>query len=139
MTQKIIYATPEGGVAIVHPTGEVSINELVAKVVPAGVDFEIVDQSKIPSDRFFRNAWVKGDCCVEHDLDKCKAIGHDIRRAKRAEEFAPHDEVIMKQIPGVDAKNAEAARTEIRAKYAKIQDEIEAADSPEAIKAVLES
>jgi hypothetical protein len=33
------------------------------------------------------------------NLDKAKAIGHDKRRAMRAEEFKPHDEVIMKQIP----------------------------------------
>ncbi len=36
------------------------------------------------------------------NLDKAKQIGHDIRRQKRAEEFAPLDEKIMKQIPGID-------------------------------------
>jgi hypothetical protein len=79
-----------------------------------------------------------GDCCIKHDLDKCKALGHDMRRAKRAEEFAPHDEVIMKQIPGADAEAAEAARQEIRDKYAAIQDAINAAATPEDIKAALE-
>jgi hypothetical protein len=72
------------------------------------------------------------------DIDKAKAIGHDMRRAARAEEFKPHDEVIMKQIPGVDAQAAEAARQAIRDKYAAIQTQIDAATTPEEIKAALE-
>jgi hypothetical protein len=71
------------------------------------------------------------------NLDKAKAIGHDKRRAARAEEFAPHDEVIMKQIPGADAVAAEEARAIIRAKYEAMQDEIDAATSPDEIKAAL--
>lgn len=72
------------------------------------------------------------------NIDKAKAIGHDMRRAARAEEFKPHDEVIMKQIPGVDAQAAEAARQAIREKYAEMQDNIDAATTPEEIKAALE-
>ena len=71
------------------------------------------------------------------NLDKAKQIGHDKRRAARAEEFKPHDEVIMKQIPGADAVAAEEARAIIRAKYDAMQDEIDAATSPDEIKAAL--
>jgi hypothetical protein len=73
------------------------------------------------------------------NLDKAKAIGHDKRRAMRAEEFKPYDEVIMKQIPGADHMTAEASRQAIRDKYALIQDVIEGASSPEEIKTALES
>jgi len=135
--KRIIYQNESGGVSVIHPTGELSIEEVAAKDVPEGVAYEIVEDDAIPADRFFRNAWVMGDCCVEHDLDKCKALGHDIRRQQRAEEFAPHDEVIMKQIPGKDAAAAEEARQEIRDKYAAIQDEIDAAASPDEIKVAL--
>jgi hypothetical protein len=134
---KIIYTNNEGGVSVIHPTGELSIEEVAAKDVPEGVPYEIVEDDAIPSDRTFRGAWVMGDCCIDHDLDKCKALGHDMRRAKRAEEFAPHDEVIMKQIPGADATAAEEARQEIRDKYAVVQDEINSAASPDEIKAAL--
>ena len=79
-----------------------------------------------------------GDCCVDHDLDKCKEIGHDIRRTKRAEEFAPYDEVIAKQIPGVSAAEAEASRQLIRDKYIEMQDNINASSTPEQIKSSLE-
>ena len=134
---RIIYPTPEGGVAVIIPTGELPIEEVAAKDVPEGVPYEIVDEADIPSDRYFRNAWVMGDCCVEHDLDKCKEIGHDRRRQQRAEEFKPYDEVIAKQIPGADAATAEEARQAIRDKYADMQDAIDAAGNPEAIKAAL--
>lgn len=71
------------------------------------------------------------------NVDKAKTITHEIRRAKRAEEFAPHDEVIMKQIPGVDATAAEAARAEIRAKYDTIQANIDAATDADALKTII--
>jgi len=58
------------------------------------------------------------------NMTKAKDIAHDMRRAKRAEEFAPHDEVIMKQIPGADATAAEAARVAIRTKYEGVQTDI---------------
>ena len=131
---RIIYPNPDGSVAVIIPTESV---ELALKDVPEGVPYEIVDATEIPSDRFFRAAWVMGDCCIDHDLDKCKAIGHTMRRAARAEEFAPHDEVIAKQIPGVDAAAAEEARQEIRERYAVMQEAIEAAADPEAIKTAL--
>ena len=134
--KRIIYQNETGGVSIIIPTESV---ELALKDVPEGVPYEIVDEADIPSDRYFRNAWVMGDCCVEHDLDKCKEIGHDRRRQQRAEEFAPYDEVIMKQIPGADAVEAEAKRQEIRDKYALIQDVIEGASTPDEIKTALEA
>jgi len=132
---KIIYPTPEGGVAVIIPAESV---EAALKDVPAGVDYEIVPEDAIPGDRFFRNAWVKGDCCVDLDLDRCKAVGHDIRRQKRAQEFAPHDEVIAKQIPGKDQAQAEEARQVVRDKYAAMQVAIDEAATPDEIKAALE-
>ena len=133
-TSRIIYQSESGGVAVVVPTESV---ELALKDVPEGVAYEIVDASEVPTDRTFRGAWVMGDCCVEHDLERCRQIGHQHRRAARAEEFAPHDELIAKQIPGADAAAAEAARQEIRDRYALMQDAIDAAEDPAAIKAAL--
>lgn len=135
--KRIIYQNETGGVSIIIPTGELSIEEVAAKDVPEGVAYEIVDKADIPSDRYFRNAWVMGDCCVEHDLDKCKEIGHDRRRQQRAEEFKPYDDVIAKQIPGADAAEAETKRQEIRERYAVMQDAIDAAVTPDEIKTAL--
>lgn len=74
---------------------------------------------------------------IRINLDKAKAIGHGIRRQERAKEFAPLDEVIMKQIPGNDYNQAEAERQSIREKYAVIQQQIDAASTPDEIKKVL--
>lgn len=71
------------------------------------------------------------------NIDKAKNIAHDMRRSARAEEFKPLDEVIMKQIPGVDVQQVEIARQAIRDKYAVVQAEIDAASTPEEIKAAL--
>lgn len=71
------------------------------------------------------------------NLDKAKDIAHDKRRAARAEEFKPYDEVIMKQIPGNDQTQAEAARQAIRDKYATMQEQMDAAQTPEELKALL--
>jgi hypothetical protein len=57
MNQRIIYPNDDGGVAIVIPTGELSIEEVIAKDVPQGKPYKIVDVADIPTDRTFRNAW----------------------------------------------------------------------------------
>ena len=71
------------------------------------------------------------------NIEKAKQIAHDMRRAARATEFAPHDEVIAKRIPGVAEAEAEAARAAIRVKYATMQTEIDAATTPDEIKVAL--
>ena len=73
------------------------------------------------------------------NLTKAKTIAHDVRRAKRAEAFAPFDEVIMKQIPGADATAAEVSRAAVRTKYATVQTNIDAAADVAALKTVVES
>lgn len=57
--KRIIYPTPEGGVAVIIPAPEcgLTIEEIAAKDVPAGKPFKIVAASDIPEDRTFRNAW----------------------------------------------------------------------------------
>ena len=137
-TSRIIFQNESGGVSVIIPTGELPIEEVAAKDVPEGVAYEIVEDDAIPSDRFFRNAWVANGAAVDIDLDKAKDIGHDIRRTQREAEFKPFDDIIAKQIPGADAVEAEEARQAIRFKYALIQDVIEAAETPDEIKSALE-
>jgi len=74
---------------------------------------------------------------IKVNMDKAKEIAHEKRRAARAEEFAPHDEVIAKQIPGVSAEEAEAARQAIRTKYEAIQTAMDAATTADELKALL--
>jgi hypothetical protein len=51
---RIIYKTPEGGVAVIIPANTI---EASIKDIPQGVAYAIVDVTEIPSDRTFRNAW----------------------------------------------------------------------------------
>jgi hypothetical protein len=71
------------------------------------------------------------------NLTKAKILGHEKRRAMRAEEFKPYDELIMKQIPGSSASEAEAKRQEIRQKYVDMQDMIDAAQNTQEIRNAL--
>jgi hypothetical protein len=71
---------------------------------------------------------------ININVNKAKNIAHDIRRAKRAEEFAPLD--IQATIPS-QASAAESARQVVRDKYAAMQTQINSASTPEEIKTAL--
>ncbi len=51
MSKRIIYQTPEGGVAVIIPSDEAlatySINQIAKKDVPAGLAYKIVDVADI--------------------------------------------------------------------------------------------
>ena len=134
---KIIFQNADGGVSVVHPTGEVPIEDLPARL--GLTDYEIVDDDVIPTDRTFRNAWRKDGTSVVENLAAAKGIAHETRRAKRDEEFKPHDDLIAKQIPGADTDAAEASRAAIRTKYATMQTAIDAATTTAEIKVALDS
>jgi hypothetical protein len=59
--KRIIYPTPDGGVAVLVPSPEYlqdhTMEDLAAKDVPEGAEYTIVDTADIPEDRTFRNAW----------------------------------------------------------------------------------
>lgn len=74
---------------------------------------------------------------IRINVDKAKTVAHNIRRAARAEEFAPHDKAIAAQIPGTDQVAIEAARQAIRDKYAAMQTAIDEATTAEQIKEAL--
>ena len=55
---KIIYQTDDG-IAIITPAPNCSLTDAqtAAKDVPTGSAYKIVEDSYVPSDRTFRNAW----------------------------------------------------------------------------------
>ena len=69
------------------------------------------------------------------NVDKAKGIAHEVRRAKRTEEFAPLD--VKATIPS-EAVAAEEARAAIRAKYEGVQANIDAAADVAALKTIFE-
>lgn len=74
MTQVIIFTNSNGNVSVCVPTGELPIEDVLAKDAPAGAI--IVDDSTLPQgdDAQFFDAWVLNGTTVSVDLDKAKAI-----------------------------------------------------------------
>ncbi len=101
----------------------------------------VVDTDQFPGgngftyDKLFRNAFKHGGGNrIDVDLPKAKLITHDKRRAKRAVELAPLD--VEATIPS-RAAQAETRRQVIRDKYALLQTEIDAAPTPDQLKAII--
>ena len=72
MTQAIIFTNDNGGVSICIPTGELPIEEVLAKDCPAGAI--IVDNSELPTDNEYFNAWELVDGKVVVNETKKQAI-----------------------------------------------------------------
>ena len=78
---KIIYTASNGTVSVIHPTGDVS-NAI--KDVPSGKSYKIVDDSVIPSDRSFRDAWVQDNETIKEDITKARELHKNrIRDARK--------------------------------------------------------
>ena len=73
MTQVIIYQNSTGGVSVCVPTGELPINEVLAKDCPAGAI--IVDDSTLPqgADAQFFDAWELNGSTVTVNFAKAQA------------------------------------------------------------------
>ena len=54
--KKIIFPN-ETGIAVITPSGDLSLEETALKDVPSGVKYKIIDSTDLPADRDFRNAW----------------------------------------------------------------------------------
>jgi len=74
MSQVIIFTNSNGGVSVTVPTGELSINEVLAKDCPAGA--QIVEDSALPqgADAQFFDAWELADGQVSVNFEKARAI-----------------------------------------------------------------
>ena len=108
---KIIYKTATG-IAIIHPTGELSIEEVAAKDVPAGVPYRIVNDDEVPSDRTFRNA-LKYDLTV--DMTKAVVITQDRLRAERKPLMDAQDVLFQRALEsGADTKDIVAEKNRLR-------------------------
>ena len=53
----IIYPNGNGGICLIMPMSDLSIEEVARKDVPAGVPYLIVDANQVPADHTFFSAW----------------------------------------------------------------------------------
>lgn len=138
---KVVYTTSEGYIAILTPSQELidsdDFEELLTKDIPEGVTTYTVEDSELPTQTTFRDAWkIKGKkkITIELDLDKAKELTHQVRRQARALELKQYD--IEATVPSL-SEQAEADRQVIRDKYATIQDNIDNAEDVESLEIIL--
>ncbi len=108
MTQVITYPTADG-IAVVYPTGELPIEDVIARDVPEGVPATIMNSEDLP-DRYFRAAWKfhpsKG---ADVDVEKAKDVQRNHWRKLREPKLAALDIEVMKAVERGDAKKRGAA------------------------------
>ena len=85
---RIIYQTEQGLVVLI-PSGNLDISEVARKDVPANVNYWIVEDNEIPSDREFRNAWELDENIGEPDG---QGIGAEAWFAEQTQEEEVVDE-----------------------------------------------
>ena len=110
---KIIYTNSDGTVSIITPAGDV--NDAI-KDVPSGLSYEIVEDSVIPTDRSFRNAWKQNSKTIETDMTKAKEIHKDKIRIARTPKLAELDIEFQK------ALETSSSTTDIVAKKQALRD-----------------
>ena len=85
--QVIIYQNPQAdNVCVCVPTGEISIQEVLAKDCPSGAT--IVDSATLPQDNTYFDAWRLVDGVVVVDLEAAKVIGTNSLNAWAAQTAA---------------------------------------------------
>ena len=75
--KRIIYPNDNGGICVLipSPNTKLTIEQLALKDVPAGKPYKIIDESEVPTDRTFRDAWEYNFTSPE-SIDGF-GIGHD--------------------------------------------------------------
>ena len=79
-TKRIIWTEPSGQVAVLYPILPV---EDCVKDVPSGLSYHIVEDSEIPKDTVFEEAWKIVDGKIEMDIAKAREVHKEnIRNAR---------------------------------------------------------
>jgi hypothetical protein len=115
MTQVIIFTNDNGGVSTCIPTGEISIEAVLAKDVPEGKGARIVNISDLPRDDDFYNAWEMDSTSVTVNLDKAKELTKKRLRAERESLLAAQDVAFQRALEsGVNTTAIVAEKQRLR-------------------------
>lgn len=155
--KRIVYTRPDGGVSIVVPApkarrkGESEAEfmaRLRAKVVPAdATDVSVCEESDVPSDRTFRNAWCRATAVSDPawrlgavigvDRAKAEQLHMDRIRRVRDRELAKLDIEYQR----ADERGDASAKADVAARKQWLRDipqtfDLSKAQTPEALKAM---
>lgn len=132
MAKRIIYENNKGGVSIVVPVID-DMDAVIRKCVPEGASYEVIEGASIPSDRNFRNAWIKNGKVIEVDMPKARLIHMDCLRKVRDVELEKTDQELLRAIEdGKDTVSIKDKRQELRDVPQTFN--LEEAKTPEALK-----
>ena len=114
MTQAIIFTNDNGGVSVCIPTGEISIEAVLAKDCHKGA--MIVEQSALPNQHNdFFDAWELVDGKVEVSLAKATEITKKRLRAEREPLLAAQDVAFQRALEsGSDTSAIVAEKQRLR-------------------------
>jgi len=114
MTQAIIFTNDNGGVSVCIPTGEISIEAVLAKDCPKGA--MIVEQSSLPNQHNdFFDAWELVDGKVEVSLVKAKEITKNRLRSEREPLLQAQDVAFQRALEaGADTTAIVAEKNRLR-------------------------
>jgi hypothetical protein len=113
MIQAIIFTNDNGGVSVCIPTGEISIEAVLAKDCPKGA--MIVEQSALPTANDFFDAWELVDGKVEVSLAKATEITKKRLRAEREPLLAAQDVAFQRALEtGADTSAIVAEKARLR-------------------------
>jgi hypothetical protein len=115
MSQVIIFTNDNGGVSTCIPTGEISIDAVMTKDVPAGRGARIVNLTDLPRDNDFYDAWEMDATSVTVNLAKAKEITKARLRAEREPLLAAQDVLFQRALEsGADTTAIVAEKNRLR-------------------------
>jgi hypothetical protein len=113
MTQVIVFSNSNGGVSVTIPTGEISIEAVLAKDTPKGA--MIVDSSALPTANDFFDAWELVDGKVEVSLAKAVELTKKRLRSEREPLLAAQDVAFQRALEsGADTTAIVAEKQRLR-------------------------
>lgn len=99
MKNVIIFTNDNGGVSVCIPTGELPIEQVQSRDIPAGVQSHIVSIDSLPeADNDFFNAWEQTNGVVSVNLGKAKEITKNRLRMERIPLLQAQDVAYMRAL-----------------------------------------
>lgn len=84
--KRIIYKAGEGvSIIVPAPNWTGTLEELASKDVPSGLEYWIVEDTDLPSDKTYRSAWEVTDGVVSINSTKAAAIDSEVAAKAAAE------------------------------------------------------
>jgi hypothetical protein len=114
----------------------VTVEDIAAKDVPEGIDYEIVQRAEIPADRTFRNAWKKDGKGIAVDMPKAKEIWVNHWRLAREPLLKEADVEFTKALGQKNQQKADQAEAKRQALRDVTLTDLSAVTTPEDLKKI---